>query len=257
VDTGVSPPLVSERLALGVPSLDRLLGGGLEPECLTMLYGEGGSGKTNLCCLAAVRAVGKGRWVLYVDTEGLSLTRLGQFAHGQRQDLEFVLKHLLLTSPRSLEEQEVAVENSVRLARERPHSIALVILDSATLLYRLTLGSEDEGAARQSLSAQLANLLHLAIEEGIPVLLTTQVFRDAQTERIEPIGGSFLMHAAKTVVRLERFPGGLRRATLVKHRSLPDGASVDFRLTDLGIEEVLTTGERISDRSTESLPRTP
>ena len=40
--------MAAERLPTGVASVDRLLGGGLETDGVTELYGEGGSGKTIL-----------------------------------------------------------------------------------------------------------------------------------------------------------------------------------------------------------------
>ncbi len=52
---------------------------------------------------------------------------------------------------------------------------------------------------------------------------------------LEPLGGSFLNHAAKTILRFDRLPGDRRRVVLVKHRSLPEGAA-EFRITSTGLE---------------------
>ena len=40
---------------------------------------------------------------------------------------------------------------------------------------------------------------------------------------LEPVGGSFLNHAAKTILRFDRLAGDRRRVVLMKHRSLPEG----------------------------------
>lgn len=224
------------RLAFGVRSLDGLLGGGLDVGSITQLYGEGGSGKSNLCLWLASRVALSDRWVVYVDTEGLSLDRLEQMAQGQGGTLAQVVRRLLLTSPKSLEEQERAVERACALAEEPERRIGLLIVDSATLLYRLQLGMEEEGVARQSLSVQMADLLHAGIEASVPVLITNQVWRDPETRRFEPIGGSFLQHVSKSMVRVERSQDGWRRAVLVKHRSIAEGGMATFRLTDRGIE---------------------
>ena len=44
-------------------------------------------------------------------------------------------------------------------------------------------------------------------------------------------------HIAKTVIKLEKIEGEKegRRATIVKHRSLPEGKSVVFFITENGI----------------------
>ena len=223
------------RLPFGVRSLDNLLGGGIELGNLTELYGEGGSGKTNLCALLACRVASAGRWVIYIDTEGLSIERLSQMAVGQGTTISEIIQRILLTTPKTLEEQEKAVERTSALMREKK-KVGLVVLDSSTLLYRLALGQEDEEVARQSLSTQLATLLYSALDSSVPVVFTNQVWRDTTSSTFEPIGGSFVNHIAKTILRLERLKDGWRRAVVVKHRSIPDGRSADFHLTDRGVE---------------------
>lgn len=222
----------SERLPTGIRSLDALLRGGIEPDGLTELYGEGGSAKTILCLQLAVRVALSGRWVLYIDTEGVSLDRLEAVA-GSR--LPEVLDHLLLSSPRSLEEQGRAVRTATELVRTGERPVGLVVLDSATLYYRLSLAQDAEDEGRQALTAQLAELLATALRSNVPVLFTNQVWRDPRTGSLEPLGGSFVNHAAKTILRLERLPGSRRRAVLVKHRSIPDGAA-EFVITTAGVD---------------------
>lgn len=224
-----------DRIETGVRSLDALLQGGLETGAITEVYGEGGSGKSNLCLWMAAKVALADRWVVYIDTEGLSIDRLDQMARGQRGDLPRVVRRLLLTSPKNLEEQERAVERAASLAVEKERKVGLIVLDSATMLYRLQLGMEEEGVARQSLSVQMADLLHAGLESTIPILITNQVYHDSSTRQFEPIGGSFLNHVAKTVLRLERGKDGWRRAVLIKHRSLAEGSMATFRLTDQGI----------------------
>ena len=63
-------------LSLGCQSLDALLGGGLESGIITRVYGEAGTGKTNLCLQAARECVLSGKKVAYIDTEGVSVERI-------------------------------------------------------------------------------------------------------------------------------------------------------------------------------------
>ena len=106
------------RLPTGIRSLDALLAGGLEEGAITEIFGEGGTGKSNFCLWMAARTALSDRWVVYIDTEGLSLDRLDQVARGQGTDLSRVVRRLLLTSPKTLEEQERAVERACSLAVE-------------------------------------------------------------------------------------------------------------------------------------------
>lgn len=222
----------AERLSTGIASVDRLLGGGLEPDSVTEIYGEGGSGKTLFCLQVAERVARAGRWVLYVDTEGVSVDRLRAIAGG---DLDRLLQRFLLSTPKSLAEQARAVAAAGALARSGSRPVGLIVVDSGTFYYRLSLGGPTEDEARQALELSVADLVATALSAEIPVLLTNQVWRNTRDGTLEPLGGSFLNHAAKTILRFDRLAGDRRRVVLVKHRSLPEGAA-EFRITSTGLE---------------------
>ncbi len=222
----------TDRVPTGVRSLDRLLAGGLETDCVTELYGEGGSGKTLLCLEVAVRVARAGKWVLYVDTEGVSADRLRSMAG---DELDRLLQRFLIAAPKDLTEQARAVSAACALARDGKRPVGLLVVDSATYYYRLSLSGDDEDDAREALVLEVAELVATTLAAGIPVLLTNQVWRNVSAGTLEPLGGSFLNHAAKTILRFDRLPGPRRRAVLVKHRSLPEGAA-EFRITPTGLD---------------------
>jgi DNA repair protein RadB len=222
----------ADRLPTGIGSIDRLLGGGLETDSVTELYGEGGSGKTLFCLEVAYHVARDGRWVLYVDTEGVSVDRLHQIAGDA---LDRILKRFLLSTPKNLEEESRAVAMACTLAREGKRPVGLIVVDSATLYYRLSLSGADEDDARQALSLELAELVATALRAHVPVLITNQVWRNLREGTLEPLGGSFVNHVAKTILRFDRLPGPRRKVVLVKHRSLPEG-SAEFRITGTGLE---------------------
>ncbi|HTT15285.1 MAG TPA: DNA repair and recombination protein RadB [Thermoplasmata archaeon] len=224
--------MASDRLATGIPSVDRLLDGGLETDSVTEIYGEGGSGKTLFCLEVATRVARAGDWVFYVDTEGVSVDRLRAIAG---ESLERLLKRFLLSTPKNLEEQGKAVATACALARDGKRRVGLLVVDSATFYYRLSLSSSDEDTARETLVLEVADLVSTALQAHVPVLLTNQVWRSVTEGTLEPLGGSFLNHAAKTILRFDRLPGPQRRVVLVKHRSLAEGSAV-FRITGTGLE---------------------
>jgi DNA repair protein RadB len=223
-----------DRCPTGIASVDRLLGGGVESDSVTEIYGEGGSGKTLFCLEVAHRIALENRWVFYIDTEGVSVDRLRSIA-GAGLDRE--LKHWLLSTPKSLAEQGKAVETACALAREGKRPVGLIVVDSGTFYYRLSLSGPDEDDARQALSLAVADLVATSLQAHVPVVFTNQVWRSMREGTLEPLGGSFLNHAAKTILRFDRLSGPLRRVVLVKHRSLPEGAA-EFRIRGTGLDSI-------------------
>lgn len=219
------------KLKVDCPALDALLEGGVEFGALTLLYGEAGSGKTNLCLQLARNVAREGRKVVYLDTEGVSLTRLEQIAG---KDFKKVAKNILFSEPYNFEEQERLVDKAIKLAEGNP-DVGLIVVDSATMHYRLTR-KDEERADRKSLARQVAKLLRVARKTNVPVVLTSQVYTDIDTGQYEPLGGHMLTHTAKALVRLEKTGLNERRAVLVKHRHIPEGRIAAFRLTERGVE---------------------
>lgn len=222
------------RIPTGAKRLDDLLGGGVEAGAVTELYGEAGSGKTNVCLQLAANAVRRGLRVAYIDTEGVSMERLRQIAG---DDFEEVSESTLFFEPFSSQEQGETIDRIARLAESG--QIGLIVADSATLFYRMNLGTGDDQAAIRQLANQVRSLLEIARKSEIPVVITNQVYTDIDHEQdvLEPLGGQLLKHIPKAIVRLERLGEGRRRAVLTKHRSQPEGQAASFVLTDRGVED--------------------
>lgn len=210
--------------------MDDLLQGGLEGGAITLFFGEAGSGKTNICLQVARNVALAGKKVVYIDTEGVSLERLQQIAG---DDYEEVMKNILFFEPHSFDDQEKFVDKAARLA-ESSIEIGVIILDSATIHYRLTRNDEERGI-RKSLSPQLAKLLAVARSKDVPIVLTSQVYTDIEKGTFEPLGGHVLLHNAKAIVKLEKVGAGTRRAVIVKHRHLEEGKRAEFKLTKTGV----------------------
>ena len=218
------------HLPIGSKPLDDLLEGGLEGGAITLMFGEAGTGKTNICLQVASNVAMTGKKVVYIDTEGVSLERLKQIAG---ENYEEVMKNVLFFEPHSFDEQEKFVDKAVKLA-ESSLEVGVIILDSATIHYRLTRNDEERGV-RKSLSPQLAKLLAVARSKDLPVLLTSQVYTDIEKGTFEPLGGHVLLHNAKAIIRLDKVSTGVRRAVIIKHRHLEEGKRAEFRLMSSGV----------------------
>ncbi len=218
------------HVAIGSAGLDGLLDGGLEGGAITLLFGEAGTGKTNICLQVARNVASQGKKAIYIDTEGVSLERLKQIAGDEYEE---VMKNVLFFEPHTFDDQEKLVEKAVRLA-DSSLDVGVIILDSATIHYRLTRNDEERGT-RKSLSTQLAKLLMVARNKDLPVLLTSQVYTDIEKGTFEPLGGHVLLHNAKAIVRLDKVGASTRRAVIIKHRHLEEGKRAEFKLTRNGV----------------------
>jgi DNA repair protein RadB len=230
---------VSDRIPTGCAPVDELLGGGFERGAVTQLYGPPAAGKTNLALAAAVEVAAGGGTALYIDTEGLSVDRLEQLTSARAAGdvgVEEIASRIIITDALDFGEQEEAVRD----AAEFGGGVDLIVLDSATGFYRLERDDGDEGATLRAVTRQVTHLLSLARKHDLAVVITNQVFSDpdSDSERTRPLGGHTLTHWSGVVLRIERFRGGNRRATLEKHRSRAAGDAARFRITGTGLEGV-------------------
>jgi DNA repair protein RadB len=233
-DTGAA---AGDALSTGCDPLDDLLGGGFDRGTVSQVYGPPAAGKTNVALSTAVGVAAAGGTAVYVDTEGLSTDRFRQVAEAVATDddhLEALSGRILVEAAHDFEEQEEAVRDVADLAPEAD----LVVLDSATGFYRLERRDDDEGEALRRLARQVTHLLSLARRHDLAVLVTNQVFADPEADRARALGGNTLDHWCGVVVRLDRFRGGNRRATLEKHRSLPAGGTARFAIAGDGLRGV-------------------
>ncbi|MBN2488653.1 MAG: DNA repair and recombination protein RadB [Methanosarcinaceae archaeon] len=221
---------INTQLPSGCQPLDKLLSGGFESGIVTQLFGEAGSGKTNICLQLAVECVKSGRKVVFVDTEGISPDRFRQIAGDNAKE---IAQHIIIYEPHSFEEQYAYVKEIEKFSGE---NIGLIIVDSATSFYRFELDNDESSIrTRRELSNQIGFLHSLARKHGIVVVITNQVYTDVISGAFKPIGGAGIEHISKTIIQLERTGNGTRRAKLWKHRSKPEGETCEFTITGNGV----------------------
>jgi DNA repair protein RadB len=221
-----------------------LLGGGFESGTVTQLYGEAGSGKTNICLQVAIGCAQKGKSVIYIDSEGFSPERFLQIARAgassDAEDVEGIARRIIIYEPHSFEQQTSCINEIETVIKEKrdKNGVALLILDSATLFYRLELDDERSVYLRRVLANQIMNLLEIARMHDLAVIITNQVYMDIDNGKLRASGGYAIEHLSKVIVQLEKAEEGRgkRRATLKKHRSMPEDTSCEFFITSKGVE---------------------
>ena len=225
---------MTDPIPTGCGAVDDLLGGGFERAAVTQVYGSPAAGKTNVVLSAAMEATAAGQSVLYIDTEGLSLDRMEQLATahaGPDQTVDDLASRLIITDALSFSDQQEAVQDAAEFAPE----IDLIVLDSATGFYRLERTEQADGEALRAVARQITHLLSLARKHDLAVAFTNQVFTDPDSDQSRALGGHTLDHWSAIILRLDRFRGGNRRATLEKHHAREAGVTGQFSITGEGL----------------------
>lgn len=235
------------KISAGSYDLNKFLFGGYDKDIITTIYGPAGSGKTNLCVLAAVSQAKKGNKVIFIDTEGgFSVERVRQIAG---DDWQKALESILILKPVNFNQQE---ESFIQMLKEiKTNCVSLIIIDGMTMLYRLELAEaikSREESRIQEINSKLAKQLRILAEisrtRNLPVLITNQVYYEFQNEEdfkagkqkeSRMVGGDLLKYWSKCIIELKN-EQGKRKMLLRKHRSLPE-KEMQFEIINSGIRK--------------------
>ena len=222
---------MTDRLPTGLPRLDKCIEGGFERCIVTEIYGEPGSGKTNLVLYTSIVSSVLGK-VIFIDTEGVSTERISQIKRDESN-----LSNLKFFRIRSYEEQLEAVPKILNLVQSMS-DVVLLVFDTITVHYRAEreIRAELRKKTSNTLITQIEMLNNLALSKNIPVILVNQVYMDKTTSEVQPVGGSALSHIAKAIFRIQKLGSGMRELVVIKHRSLPEDIRCSFSITERGIE---------------------
>lgn len=234
------------QLTTGSQELDRLLAGGIETGSITEIFGEFRTGKTQLCHTLAVTCQlpidqngGEGK-CLYIDTEGkFRPERLLEIAERYKLSGNDVLDNVAYARAYNTDHQsQLLILAAAMMAESR---YALLIVDSATSLYRTDYCGRGELSTRQNhLGRFLRMLLRLADEYGVAVVITNQVMAQVDGASLfaadtkKPIGGHILAHASTTRLYLRKGRGETRICKIYGSPCLPEKEAM-FTITANGI----------------------
>ena len=210
--------------------LDKLLDGGIENDTITNIYGPAGSGKTNIILLTILNCINDKK-AMYIDTEGsFSLDRFKQLGGN-----EALMKKIIFIEPDTWKDQHSHVKNLKKIIDKE--SIGLISIDSMVAFYRLELNKENFPTVNKQLATEYSILSGIAREYKIPVLVTNQVY--SKGEEIEITSRSIGQYWSKSLIELKKTgKANCRLAIIKKHRSLPEGKSIEFEITGKGLKEV-------------------
>ena len=233
------------KITTGSKSLDQLLGGGVETQCILEAHGAYGSGKSQLGHQLAVNVQlpkergGLGAKAVFIDTEQtFRPERITQMAKALELDPEKVLKNIFVARAFNSEHQVFLIEKSPEMIEKE--NIKLIVIDSLTSHFRADFVGRGELAARQQkLNKHLHQLQRLADAYNLAVYVTNQVMADPSVLFGDPtraVGGHVLAHMATYRCYLRRGKANTRICRLVDSPGLPEGEAV-FKITDVGIRD--------------------
>ena len=234
-----------QKLTSGTSAMDELLGGGFETQSICEVFGEFGSGKTQIGHQLAVNTIlptsqgGLNGEVFYIDTEDtFRPERIAQMAEAVGMDPQDALDRIHVARAYNSAHQMLLVDEIKRMAKSI--DVKLVIVDSLTSHFRAEFVGRGMLASRQQkMNKHLKELTQLSDVQNALVLVTNQVMSNPAALWGDPtkaIGGHIVGHASTFRLYLRKSKGGRRIARLIDSPNLPEGEAV-FTVTAEGLKD--------------------
>jgi DNA repair protein RadA len=232
-------------ITTGSPQLDDLLGGGVETQAVTEVFGEFGSGKTQLahqlCVSVQLPPEQKGleAKAIYMDTENtFRPERIRDMALGMGLDPVKVLQNIYYIRSYNTDQQLLIAEKAEKMVDEE--NVRLILIDSLTAHFRAEFTGRGMLADRQQkLNRHLMTLHRIADLHDLAIFVTNQVMARPDIffgDPTRPIGGHVLAHSATTRIYLRKSKPPKRIARIFDSPNLPE-KEVVFTITEQGIRD--------------------
>ncbi len=233
------------HITTGSPALDKIIGGGAETQGITEMYGEFGSGKSQVAhqlCVSVQLPLEQGGLdgkAIYIDTENtFRPERITQMARAVGLDPERALEGIYVARAHTTDHQMLLAEKAAEIAKN--DGVRLVVVDSVTSLFRVEYCGRGALAERQQkLGRHIAALHKLAELNDLAVFVTNQVQSRPDVffgDPTRPVGGHVLGHAMTARVYLRKSKANTRTAHLVDHPGLPPEKAT-FQIVEAGIRD--------------------
>jgi len=244
------------KLSTGCKEFNDIMGGGIDSQAITEVYGEFGSGKTQLGHQLAVNVQlpqekgGLNGSVIMIDTENtFRPERIKQMVdglselYGEDYDYEEFLKHIHVARAYNSNHQILLVDAASELANQLKDSdkpVRLLIVDSLTAHFRAEyIGRGTLADRQQKLNKHLHDIQRFGDLNNAVVLVTNQVMSKPDAffgDPTKPIGGHILGHTSTFRLYMRKSKGDKRIVKLVDAPNLPDAEAV-ISVTTAGLRD--------------------
>lgn len=205
------------RITTGSKELDTLIGGGIETQSITEVYGKMASGKTQWGFQTAVTVqlpLEKGGLegnCLWIDSENsFRPERIISIAEHLGMDPDEVLKKIFVARAYNSDHQMLLAEKAEEIVKEK--NIKLVVVDSLMAQFRAEfVGRGTLSERQQKINRHMHVLAKLAEMNNIAVLVTNQVMQRPDIlfgDPTAPVGGEVVGHACLDGETLLQLPDG-------------------------------------------------
>lgn len=229
-------PVGGTRLASGVPSMDDLLGGGIEEGTSTLLIGAAGTGKSTLAAQFVAAAGARGQQSMLFLFDESPRTLLSRTSAIGIDLIRFVDAGLV--SLHQIDPAELAPGEMIAAIREAvARGVKIIVIDSLN-------GYLNAMPEERFLTIQLHELLMYLGQQGVATILIGAHQGLIGMQMQTPVDASYLADAV-ILLRYYELRGEVRQAlSVVKKRGGRHERTIrDFRLDDTGIH----VGEPLRD----------
>ena len=232
-----------DKIGTGCSNFDSILNGGFESGSITEVYGQYGSGKTQLSHLITVKTLLKNKKnkTIFLDSEGtFRADRLKDFAEANKLDIDEVLARIYVARAHSSDHQMLLIDEVEKMV-QKDDTYKLLVVDSLTSLFRSEfIGRGTLATRQQKLNKHLHQLLRIADIYNIIVIVTNQVMSDPAQyygDPTKPVGGNIVGHSSTFRIYMRPGKSGSIYAKLVDSPNLPN-LDCNFLITKEGFVNV-------------------
>lgn len=229
------------RISTGSKNLDELLDGGIETRAITELYGEYGTGKTQIChtlCVTVQQSKAEDNIsrALYIDTENtFRPERIASISSARKIDPSVALENVIVAKAYNTSHQEVIIQESPNVINL--HNIKIMIVDSIVSHYRAEyLGRSVLSERQQRINRLLHILLRIAETCKIAVVITNQIQSSPDAIFGDPnkaTGGNVMAHTSTYRLYLKK--AGKNRIARMVDSPYHSEREILFALNEQGI----------------------
>jgi DNA repair protein RadA len=261
------------KLTWGVPEVDDLLGGGVETQSITEVYGEFGAGKSQVTHQLAVNVQLPGEHgglegsAVFVDSEDtFRPERIDDMVRGLEEEViadtmelhgieggpdeedalealvDSVLEKIHVAKAFNTNHQMLLAEKAKDLVEESQDGefpVRVLAVDSLTAHFRAEYVGRGELAERQQkLNKHLHDLMRVGDLHNVAVIVTNQVAANPDSffgDPTQPIGGNILGHTSTFRLYLRKSKENKRIVRLVDAPNLADGEAI-MRVEGAGLK---------------------
>ena len=158
--------------------LDSILGGGIRNAIITDIFGENGTGKTQLALQASLEPLGQDLDVLFIDTTGeFRPERILEIVKN-RNMRDSLLDNLKVARVTNTTEQINFLEKIKNFK-----NLSLVIIDNIADLFSFEYSKKEQFMLKySSFMKYMHHLSTIALKKKIPVIVTNQLLQKQDTE---------------------------------------------------------------------------